>query len=282
MRQAGPQFLSQVGSEVIRFAPFAILVFNVQDVVEIANAEALRILAAGSGQTEIVGQSLDSLFPDIDFSNVGQGELLRVRTKPKHVELELQCVRVEQDGCFRTIVYLCQFGGRRQREIILEKEACTDELSGLANRRAFQRTMESNQHKALSLAIVDIDQFKMVNDAHGHPAGDEVIQLVSRQLQESFSDNAILISRMGGDEFSILFETVDSELIVEALKDYCERIQRSELPQQPGVKVSVSIGIAISTRPSIGTRALLTRADQQLYMAKRRGRNQVAHVLLDE
>jgi len=282
MSQAASQFLSRVDNEVIRFAPFAIMVFDEHDVVGTANSEAVRILASSSDLTEIVGNSVGSIFPDVDFSSVNKDSLTLIATEAKHFALELQCVKVEQEGCWRTIVYLSQFGGRRQRELLLEKEACTDELSGLANRRAFQRTMESNHHRALSLAIVDIDRFKSVNDGHGHPAGDDVIRLVSDLLQESFGEHAILISRMGGDEFSILFETIDAGLIVEVLNEYRGAIDRSELPRQPGVKVSVSVGVAISTRPATGSRRLLTEADRQLYIAKNGGRNQVAHVLLDE
>lgn len=282
MSQAASQILSRADNEVIRFAPFAILVLDEHDVIETANAEAVRILASSSNLTEIIGHSAGTIFPGVDFSSVSGDALTLIAAEAKHFALELQCVKVERESCRKTIVYLRQSDGRRQRELLLEKEACTDELSGLANRRAFQRTMESNHHRALSLAIVDIDEFKSINDGHGHPAGDDTIRLVSGLLQESFGDNAILISRMGGDEFSILFETIDPGLIVKALNEYREAIERSELPLQPGVKVSVSVGVAISTRPATGSRRLLTEADRQLYIAKNGGRNQVAHVLLDQ
>ena len=284
MRQAGPaaHLLSRIDNEVIRFAPFAVLVFDEDDVVEIANPEALRILEGCSGLTEVVGIAVGAVFPGVDFSKVGPDSLFQISAQGKHFAIELQCVEIRQEDCRKTIVYLSQAGGCRQRELLLEKEASTDELSGLANRRAFQRTMESNQHRTLSLAIVDIDEFKLVNDRHGHTAGDDVIQLVSSQLQQSFNDNAILITRMGGDEFSILFETIDVELIVESLNEFREKIDSSQLPHQPDVKVNVSIGIAISMRASVGTRRLLTEADQQLYIAKQAGRNRVAHVLLDQ
>jgi len=282
MSQNETTILTRLDHEAIRYAPFAILVFDQRNVVEIANSEALRILADSSDLTEVVGCGLDIIFPCVDFSNVGSDSLYRIAAEGKHYSLELQCVKTTQEGLDRTIVYLSQPGGQRQRELLLEKEASTDELSGLANRRAFQRTMESNHHRALSLAIVDIDRFKSVNDDHGHLAGDSVIQRVSCLLRESFADNAILVSRMGGDEFSVLFETKDSDLIVESLNEFGEKLSSIQLLQQPEVTFSVSIGAAISTEGSIGSRALLTQADRQLYKAKNAGRNQVAHVFLGE
>jgi len=219
--------LPRLDCEVIRFAPFAILVLDEQNVVEIANAEAVRILAGSLELTEIVGSAVDTILPGVDFSQVGCKSLFRIVAEGTQFALELQCVKVDQHGRCRMIVYVSEFGGNRQREILLEKEASTDELSGLANRRKFQRTMESNQHLRLSLALVDIDQFKLINDNHGHPVGDDVIQLIGNLLQETFSDNAILVSRMSGDEFSVLFETVDAQLIVDALRDCCGRIDRS-------------------------------------------------------
>lgn len=282
MSQNDTRILTPLDNEAIRFAPFAILVFDQRNIVEIANSEALRMLADSSDLTEVVGRSLEYIFPGVDFSSVGSESLHRIAAEGKHYLLELQCVKIDKEGYDRTIVYLSQPGGQRQRELLLEKEASTDELSGLANRRAFQRTMESNQHRALSLAIVDIDRFKAVNDDHGHLAGDDVIQRVSGLLRESFSDNSILVSRMGGDEFSVLFETKDASLIVEALNGFREKVTACQLPQRSDVTLSVSIGAAITTQVSIGSRTLLTQADRQLYKAKNEGRNQVAHVFLGE
>ena len=87
---------------------------------------------------------------------------------------------------------------------------------------------------------------------------------------------------MGGDEFSVLFETKDSELIVESLDLFREKISNGQLPQQTDLEFSVSIGAAISTQAATSSRTLLTQADKQLYEAKNQGRDQVSHVFLEE
>ena len=285
MSQIASKFLTRLENEVIRFAPCAVLVFDDQNVIQVANFKAFQLLEDRFESTtqmpQLTGQTLESIFPGLDFSKVGSEWLHLLRSEDEFQPIELQCVKVEHEGLDWIIAYLDYPDSQRQRELLLEKEACTDALSGLANRRAFQRTMESNQHRTLSLAIVDIDRFKEVNDGHGHVAGDDLIQYVSNALLDSFQDNSILISRMGGDEFSVLFETRDSELIVESLDLFREKISSSQLPQKKDVEFSVSIGAAISTHEATCSRTLLTQADKQLYEAKNKGRDQVAHVFLD-
>ena len=285
MSQSVSKFLTGLENEVIRFAPCAVLVFDDKNVIQIANPKAAVLLASrfpeSTSPPKLAGQTMDSIFPDLDFSSVGIDGLHHMKSTGHHTALELQCVKVQHEGLDWIIAYLDQSNGQRQRELLLEKEASTDALSGLANRRAFQRTMESNQDRSLSLAIVDIDRFKAVNDGHGHLVGDALIQHVSNLLLESFKSNSILVSRMGGDEFSVLFETKDSKPIIESLNLFREKISSSELPRQTAVEFSVSIGAAIATGAPTNSRTLLTHADKQLYEAKNKGRDQVAHVLLD-
>ena len=285
MSQTAQKFLTRLENEVIRFAPCAVLVFDDQNVIRIANSKAFQLLEDRFEPTtqmpQLAGRTLESLFPGLNFSDVGSEWLHLIRSEDDYQPLELQCVQVEHEGLDWVIAYLDHPNSQRQREMLLEKEACTDALSGLANRRAFQRTMESNHHRSLSLAIVDIDRFKEVNDQHGHLAGDDLIQYVSGELLDSFQDNSILISRMGGDEFSVLFETKDSELIVESLDLFREKISNGQLPQQTDLEFSVSIGAAISTQAATSSRTLLTQADKQLYEAKNQGRDQVSHVFLE-
>lgn len=294
MSQAVSKILNRIDNEIVRFAPFAVLVVDDQQIVQVANAKAQQILAVPAGEHPVphsdphadpfvlVGHRITDTFPNLDLSTVGFDDLASLTTNERTPALELQCIKVVQDGREWTIVYVNPTGPQRQRERLLEKEACTDPLSGLANRRAFQRAMENNQHRKLSLAIVDIDRFKTINDLHGHVIGDDVIQSISRELRLAFEESAVLVSRMGGDEFGILFETEDSDLILESLDGFHKRVAAAELQNSPDVKFSVSIGVAISKRTSIGSRMLLTQADRKLYSAKEKGRNQIAHLFLDE
>lgn len=280
MTQATLKILSQFEQETIRLAPIAIVVFDGENVIRIANVKARQLLQKRSNadvDTEPVGLPISELLPNLDLR---QGESLqRLEIGRERSTFEVQCVKIKVDDCQWTALY---FQSGSQREQLLEKEASTDELSGLANRRAFQRTMEGNCHRALSLAIIDIDRFKSVNDDHGHLIGDEVIRLTSKLMNKCFANHSILLSRMGGDEFSVLFDTSNAESVLELLNEFRQSVSLSQLPEFEGVQFSVSVGAVISTLPAVDSRTLLTLADRQLYVAKGNGRNQVAHVLLDE
>ena len=281
MSQAISQILSQIENEIIRLAPIAILVVDGDNVVRIANPKARQLLVELSesvDETELVGQPLNELLPQYDLANIEQSTV-QAEIGNENSRLEIRSAKIEVDDQRWKAIY---FHPSSQREQLLEKEASTDELSGLANRRAFQRTVEGNHHRALSLAIIDIDRFKSVNDEHGHLAGDDVIVLTSSLMTKFFGDNSILLSRMGGDEFSVLFETSSAQSIVDSLDEFRQIVASSQLPKLEGVRLSVSIGAVISTVAAIDSRTLLTHADRQLYVAKEKGRNQVAHILLDE
>jgi len=280
MNQAISQLLNQFEQEAIRHAPIAIMVFDSENVLQIANLKTFDLmtgLSTESAGKELIGLSVSQLLPRLDLDATGDS-LLELKIGDAESPFEIQVIKIEVDNLEWTAVY---FQASSQRELLLEKEASTDELSGLANRRAFQRTVESNQHRALSLAIIDIDRFKAVNDDHGHLAGDDAIGLTSSLMTKCFADKSILLSRMGGDEFSVLFETSNARSIIESLDGFRQTVASSQLPELDDVKFSVSIGAVISTVSAIDSRTLLTHADQQLYIAKGKGRNQVAHVLLD-
>ncbi|QEG22514.1 GGDEF domain-containing protein [Mariniblastus fucicola] len=277
------QQLNRIESEALRLAPCAIIACDDENRIQLANLKAIELLCPDPAvQRDLSGVAASSIFPGVDFKADGpRGEKILLSAVQDRPSLEIQLVKYQLDGCRWTFVYFDRPENRRKRELILEKEASTDPLSGLANRRAFQRAMEANQHRALSLAIIDIDHFKLANDSHGHLAGDELIRLTSRLLRDSFSD-ALLVSRMGGDEFSVLFETGNKNEIIEALSAFREKVSLSKLTDLDGVQFTVSIGAVIAKVAGIESRTLLTHADQQLYLAKGRGRNQVSHVLLND
>jgi diguanylate cyclase len=101
-------------------------------------------------------------------------------------------------------------------------------------------------------------------------------------LKQAFDKDTILTARMGGDEFSVLFETTETESILDLLERFRAKVSKSTVPEHPNIQFTVSIGVAICKVPRIGSRTLLTHADQQLYLAKGAGRNQVAHMTLHD
>lgn len=267
----------------IRLAPIGILLLGSDGSILGASEVATELLGCFEEDRSpgiITRQSVFELFPPHLLESLSATpirKLVNVSGRPRTFEMSIQS---DANGT-PSVLYFCDVETQQNRERRLEKEASTDELSGLANRRAFQRLMERHQAGSLSLAIIDIDHFKQINDLRGHLAGDDSIRLVGQILEECFGDTAIVISRMGGDEFSVLCETSSSEPLDEALERFREVLAKARLTDYPEVSVTVSVGTVISTKPDISSRTLLTAADRQLYLAKNSGRNRQCKVLLD-
>ncbi len=165
----------------------------------------------------------------------------------------------------------------------LERLTVTDALTGLPNRRALlQRTDEALVHadrarESVSLALIDIDWFKAINDAHGHPAGDAVLRQFSSHLQ-SLVRRSDTVARLGGEEFGLLMPDTDEP----GALDLCERIRKTIAEDSPlqaagsEVRVTVSIGVTTAGPGAAASfNPLYVLADKALYDAKRGGRNQV-------
>lgn len=157
----------------------------------------------------------------------------------------------------------------------LAEQSLTDPLTGLANRRAFSRTLDqavsqaSAQGTALAVAIVDIDHFKSINDLHGHAEGDRVLQALGAMLLSTEAARG-RVARFGGEEF---VRVLPGRSTAEALQESeCLREAVAALPT--GLPVTISVGVA-SLQPGEDGASLLARADQALYQAKREGRDRV-------
>lgn len=159
----------------------------------------------------------------------------------------------------------------------LRELARTDGLTGLRNRSAFDECLTGEVARAVryrapfSLLLIDIDRFKAYNDTYGHLAGDSVLRTIAQVFQEQ-SRQSDLVARYGGEEFAVLLPNTDAEEAALA----AERIRQSvELRPWPGRGITVSIGAA-TFHKSLGAEQLIALADQALYRAKAKGRNQVA------
>jgi diguanylate cyclase len=158
-------------------------------------------------------------------------------------------------------------------------EARTDGLTGLSNRRAFDQKVDEYfakwmaSKKAFCLALIDIDFFKKINDTHGHPAGDAVLQDVAAQLRH-FAADQFEVARYGGEEFAILLNE-PLELAAKSIDKLRESIQ-SKVVQADGksIRVSISCGVSL-VLPEERVGKLVRRADEALYSAKQGGRNRV-------
>jgi diguanylate cyclase (GGDEF)-like protein/PAS domain S-box-containing protein len=249
---------------------------------------------------ELVGQALDVLIPDnrrekhhehlkafiagddvtksmsereAFFALTGEGDERPIRATLVKAEVdgEILIAALVRDALVDTLA--------RQR---LMELAETEPLTGLLNRRGFLRVAAEKIERArgrdqpMSVAILDLDHLKKINDTHGHQVGDAVIQRIARVIKKNIrgSDAA---GRMGGDEFVILFDGADAEIAERA----CARI-RDELGDSAirigdaivdGITLSGGISGVVSTDRSID--AALARADSLMYSAKQMGRNTV-------
>lgn len=156
-----------------------------------------------------------------------------------------------------------------------------DPLTQLSNRRAFDETIaleikraQREQHH-LSLAIIDVDHFKVINDSHGHQIGDQVLVGLSKRMKYQVRETDF-VARIGGEEFAIILPDTYADDASWVLNTLRESIERRPLPLTGmELKVTVSIGVA-SWVPDEDEDALYRKADQALYHAKSEGRNRVA------
>lgn len=173
---------------------------------------------------------------------------------------------------------------RKRLEQALSKMAKTDPLTSLANRAQFFEHGELERYRAnryghsLTVLMIDIDYFKQVNDTYGHSVGDQVLVMVTRHCSQLLRPTDMM-ARIGGEEFAVVLSETNLEqacALAERLR--VETAQQQVLFEGQNVFVTISIGVA-QLRPDDSTfDAVLRRADDALYQAKREGRNRVATI----
>jgi two-component system cell cycle response regulator len=179
---------------------------------------------------------------------------------------------------------------RRQRYAVELREsvnhtlalAVTDELTGLYNRRYFDRHLAMmlekarEQHRDMALMVIDMDYFKAVNDTHGHDAGDCVLKEFSARLRRNIR-GVDLACRFGGEEFVVLMPDTDYQ----QAQSVAERVRTAvaerlfDVVAEKALTITVSVGVALNEHDTDTPEMLLKRADVALYRAKREGRNRV-------
>lgn len=162
--------------------------------------------------------------------------------------------------------------GDTRRLVRVRKEAYTDELTGLSNRRHFFEIAERallRQHDPFALCMVDLDRFKDVNDSYGHRIGDELLMLVARRL-EAATEPSCTVARLGGDEFGLLMPGSAGPGQLRARAE--EILQELSVPYRLGaLEFQIGASIGITTWPHDGSdiEALVANADMAMYEAKR-------------
>lgn len=162
------------------------------------------------------------------------------------------------------------------------RAAVQDPLTGLYNRRYLEERLEpefrfaSRQGGPLTLLMIDLDHFKLVNDRHGHPVGDAVLRGFAASLQAGIRGEDIA-ARYGGEEFMLICRATPEPVGVRIAERLRRRLEQQRLVSElPELRVTISVGVAALPDPRITThQALIEQADRALYVAKANGRNQV-------
>lgn len=166
----------------------------------------------------------------------------------------------------------------------LETLSVTDGLTGIANRRCFDQTLEIEWARAsrtgvpLALALLDVDWFKRYNDHYGHLAGDACLRAVAAVLADTARRTGDLVARYGGEEFAFIAPAADGPTALAMGIRICEALRARALPHELSRFHCLTVSIGVATLvPAIGQSrdALLKAADQALYRAKKQGRNTV-------
>ncbi len=173
-----------------------------------------------------------------------------------------------------------------RRAALLERDTITDPLTGIYNRRYLDRRLEDECARArryqlpLFVLLLDIDHFKAVNDAYGHPAGDQVLIFVGKLILRAVRE-ADIVARYGGDEVLIIAPNnnlASATALAERLRQRVEThtLTLTSSPDGPQeIRITVSVGVAGTSRDMTDSRQLLENADIALYRAKQDGRNRV-------
>jgi diguanylate cyclase (GGDEF)-like protein len=162
---------------------------------------------------------------------------------------------------------------------LVERQALVDGLTGLANRRAASEALHAEAARAerfetpLSVVLADLDEFKEVNDAHGHAVGDEVLRVFAAVLRETLRESD-LAGRWGGEEFLLLLPGADEAGAAQLAERVRIALAARNIPSVPGLRVTASFGVAEYAGES-NTEQLVEAADSALYRAKQAGKDRV-------
>jgi len=249
--------------------------------IERTVAEVADCIDVASGSASRYGSALAD-FSDRAEERPHAGEMAaRVTTMLDETRQMAQANRVLEDRLQDSSREIETLRNHLER---LEREANTDSLTGIANRKCFDSALrESILHagrdgEPLCLLMVDIDYFKAFNDTHGHMLGDQVLRLVARYMKECLKDRDTA-ARYGGEEFGVILPRTRLDGAMPVANQIRRHVSAKKVVnRRTGIslgQVTLSIGAA-QYRPGESPAELVNRADEALYLAKSGGRNRVA------
>jgi diguanylate cyclase (GGDEF)-like protein/PAS domain S-box-containing protein len=253
-----------------------------------ANPEALRLM--GASKDQVVGKICHKYICPAEVGNcpiIDKGQLV------DNSERVLLAADGKKIPILKTVASI-SFAGREHlletflditQMKLLQKEletlATTDSLTGIYNRRHFIELMEKEISRAqrsrtpLSIAMIDIDYFKRINDAHGHPVGDSVIKALVAIFKDDLRPYDFL-GRLGGEEFAIAMIECDLQEAFTVSERLRERVMNHIIKADcQEINMTISVGVAELSEDVGSFESIFNRADEALYLAKSLGRNRV-------
>jgi diguanylate cyclase (GGDEF)-like protein len=196
---------------------------------------------------------------------------------PGESEAALSWNALTRFGVFLLIAYTVSLQAQLRKALEREKlRADTDRLTGLFNKEAFRERVDEEIRRArrynhpLSLAFIDLDNFKQINDTQGHALGDNLLQQFSKTIITTIRKTDIS-GRIGGDEFAICFPETSDEQVRKAVEKLAMSLEI--MTSQSGWQVTASIGVVTCHKVNESFDVLLGKADKLMYLAKERGKN---------
>ncbi len=196
-------------------------------------------------------------------------------------QVEIELVRLIADAVERVITDEAQIEQVRQELDRMANKALRDYLTGLPNRAFLEQHIEALIHahdvreEPFSLAVLDIDHFKQVNDRHGHDTGDIVLQWLGGRVAECLRDGDV-VARTGGEEFVVVMRGTHAAEAATAMERVREHINAGAVTLEDGTRLAVTVSGGVSEHARHESYAqLFKRADTALYTAKRTGRDRV-------
>ncbi|MBT9589321.1 MAG: sensor domain-containing diguanylate cyclase [Thiobacillus sp.] len=201
-------------------------------------------------------------------------------------------VRNEQGEVDSLIGFMFDISERKRAEeklISLQKElealSFMDSLTGIANRRKFDATLDlewtsaSRSGQPLSLIMIDVDFFKQYNDHYGHAQGDETLKVIAHTLALAATRPRDIAARFGGEEFMLVLPETDEKAALQVAERCHRLVEKLRIPHavsQTGKHITVSMGVrTIKPSPKLAPRYLIEAVDKLLYQAKQNGRNRI-------
>ncbi len=272
-------------------APIGMALVNAEQQIILHNRALERILEPSHTDDMYLEDLIGAAFEaevGANFSQLIAGEInwfqreVACFSKQKDVLnaiLSFSAVKNEADQFRYAVLQLQDITESKKLAAKLEHQAKHDALTGLANRRVLKQAVQAiiaqKDNKPHALCLLDLDQFKIVNDTCGHAAGDELLRQLG-QLLMAKTKSKDLVVRLGGDEFGLVLHNCNKSQLIKKAEKLRRVIEQWEFNWNGQTfRVGVSIGAVIITRHDLSFSSLMQQADSACFIAKDRGRNQV-------